>query len=486
MNIPKKEKIDSILSRGLTSAFFIFFSIYLIANSAPLVWTKWNAPDSLYSFGYLVPILSFFFIFKNREKRPLLLRQNLKIPHHRLLLAGMTLLLYFYFHKLPFHFGEFLTAILFFRFFFEFLFGRNWILKNKLALNFLFLMAPMPDFTMIHFSFFLRELSSHTSYFLIKPFFSSSLKMGNTLIFNQIPILISDACNGLKTWFLMLCFAVYFSLKLKKRMSCFFLVLFSFFISILANSIRILLLTLLITHQFQFQNREPYHSLIGIFPFLIGVFLIERMSHFLEKKELSENRLTPRLILLSLTALLILIPLYFQRQDHGLQLTTSTFSLSPSHPLSWRKKAEKIFPETFQILGTPKIQLHSYENPQIGKIYLYEVLGSGDSSVAHPPEICFKSEGFEIETQRDISFVWQGKKISALKTLYRRGSEFLLSYHWYELNQETTSSYFIHQIQFLKNLALGEKPISKLIRVSAQVHDLGSSDPILIFLKSQF
>ncbi|HUS59205.1 MAG TPA: EpsI family protein [Planctomycetota bacterium] len=164
-------------------------------------------------------------------------------------------------------------------------------------------------------------------------------------------------------------------------------------------------------------------------------------------------------------------------------------------PLSigrWKGEELPSSADVERILGTTDLLTRKYFNENDEQVEFAAVFAKDNRRAAHPPEICYKGEGYEIEapSQRTYILEWPDSgfqpgtdavasfassasvELTVQDVVFRKDSERILVQYWFKTGSFCTSNLLVHEWHMLKNNILGRHASNALLRVSTVVrHD---------------
>lgn len=226
--------------------------------------------DTYYSHGFLVPLISLFLIYRNKEE---LLRTPSSSDSRGIfiLLGGLLL------HLAAFRWG--INFICGFAFIIVLsglclvLWGREITKKNIFPILFLLFMIPLPKVLIIEISFKLKILAAQAAANTVNFFGIPALRTGSTIQLPNAALTIGDPCSGLRSLIALLSlgalYAYISSLTKAGKMILFFA---SIPIALIANIIRIILLLFVAYVYGSEVATGKFHNISGLMVFIIALF----------------------------------------------------------------------------------------------------------------------------------------------------------------------------------------------------------------------
>lgn len=270
-------------NRILKPAFFVVLGAGIIAIYAKIfqgLYADW-AHDPNYSHGFLIPLISAYFIWQNREE--------FKALEIKPASSGLILVLFAIFILIAGTAAqEFFTKRSSFIFLLAgcilFLLGWQWLKKLSLPVIFLFFMIPLPYIVYDAMAFPLKLFVAKFSVISLKLMGVVVLREGNIIMFPQTVLEVADACSGLRSLMSLLALGValaVFSQKTKVAMVV--LVFLTVPIAILTNMIRVIGTGFLAQYYGAAAAEGFFHEFAGMGVFLLAMVLLFVCSGFLRK-----------------------------------------------------------------------------------------------------------------------------------------------------------------------------------------------------------
>ena len=263
---------------------FILLLITTVYYST-FVWLseRFLEPESYYSHGFLVPLVTVFLIWQKRKKlttisfEPSTLGLILLVSGLLLQLAGVVLEVYLVslFSLLMIIFG-----IIFY------LFGRK-IGKEVLPpLVFLIFMVPIPMFIINYISFPMRQFITRAVVFTLDKFGLPVAQRGFEIIFPSAILSVDTPCGGLKSLITFLALGFLFAYFLSgARKNKIVLFLTAIPIAFVSNYLRVILLSLVaFIYGAKTATDGFVHDFSGIMVFAVGFVLLTLVRNILNER----------------------------------------------------------------------------------------------------------------------------------------------------------------------------------------------------------
>lgn len=274
----KTNRLDNVL--GLTIVGLLGFFLY----EETLVWmfNRYTGADSYYSHGFLVPFISLYFIFQQKDA--------LKEAEQQSSLAGLFVMLFaLLLHMLGT--ALYIFSISGFSIFFLviglslFLFGKQ---KSKIIwfpLLFLLFMFPLPSAVITLVSFPLKMMAAKAGVWVVSTLGIPIYREGFNIFIPAGHLLVGNPCSGLRSLIAFLAlgsiFAYITPISTSRKWLLFFLTIP---IALFSNFVRVPLL-ILASHYWGLEAAAPdtfVHTGTGLFVFVLGFLLLLVSSKVLQ------------------------------------------------------------------------------------------------------------------------------------------------------------------------------------------------------------
>jgi len=137
----------------------------------------------------------------------------------------------------------------------------------------------------------------------------------------------------------------------------------------------------------------------------------------------------------------------------------------------WKGKALPMDEQVYKILGTDKVLLREYVDPQNDKVWLAIVYGEQNRQSFHPPEYCYLGGGNVelLDKGRVAVRLNEGESLNVNKLLFQMGKRKQLVLYWFTAGDKMTDNYYKQQVYFVLDEIRYRKSRGTLIRVSTTV-----------------
>ncbi len=275
--------MSSILSikRQLIFIFLLILSICgLYAQIFQGLYSAWS-DDPNYSHGFLVPFISGYFIWQNKEE---LLQLEPKPSAY-----GLALVVFAFFVLISGTAAqELFTKRSSFIFLLAgcvlFLLGWQWLKKLALPITFLFFMIPLPYIVYDAMAFPLKLFVAKFSVIALKLMGVIVLREGNIIMFPQTVLEVADACSGLRSLMSLLALGVALAVFTQRgTLQKTLLVLLTVPIAIFTNMVRVIGTGFLAQYYGSAAAEGFFHEFAGMGVFLLAMVLLFASSAALRR-----------------------------------------------------------------------------------------------------------------------------------------------------------------------------------------------------------
>ena len=249
---------------------------------------RWTVRDSYFAHGFLIPLVSLYWIFKKRNKL-ILIEKKTEPVGLMILLAASAIQIFSSIFRIYFISAFSFVFILLSTVYF--LCGKKTIKEIWFPIAFLFLMIPLPllfiSEVTLKMKFFVSEISTH----LINSIGIKAVRQGSYILTPNAVCLVGDPCSGLRSFLAFLCLGLVFAysdrLQTWKKV---ILVATGLPLAIVSNVIRVFGMTLIgEIYGMDLAKNKMVHDGAGIL-----VFVIALMFFIVLRKKLEEINASAR------------------------------------------------------------------------------------------------------------------------------------------------------------------------------------------------
>ena len=237
--------------------------------------------DPNYSHGLLVPIISGYFVWQQRQQ---LEKLEIKPANIGIFLILFALFVLFAGVAAQEFFSRRSSFVFLLAGIVLFLFGWQWLKALALPIGFLFFMIPLPYIVYDAMAFPLKLFVAKFSVISLKLMGIVVWREGNIIMFPQTVLEVADACSGLRSLMSLLALgvalAVFSQEKISRRV---LLVLLTIPIAILTNMIRVIGTGVLAQYYGAAAAEGFFHEFAGMGVFVLAMVMLFACSGLLRK-----------------------------------------------------------------------------------------------------------------------------------------------------------------------------------------------------------
>ena len=231
-----KIKTENLIKVGVITA--LLGIIYY--PSFEWLWGRWNAAETYYSHGPLIPLASLFFLWSKREKFKTL---ALKTSGWGIALILFGLLMHIIGLWSGIYFVSPISLIVVISGLILYFFGIAVFKEVIFPVLFLFFMVPLPLVLIADINFKLKIIATDWSVFTLNKIGIQAVQDGSTIRMRNSYLLVAGQCSGLKYLISLVAFSAAFAYTInKKTVFKWIIFLISPFIALMSNAFRIVLL----------------------------------------------------------------------------------------------------------------------------------------------------------------------------------------------------------------------------------------------------
>ena len=185
---------------------------YVYFPSFVWLYDRWVARDSYFAHGFLIPVISVYWIWKKRKD---LARLTPKSEWRALPVIVLVFLMQVAASVLRIYFVSCFTFVSLILASAWFLFGRDVFRLVWFPLAFLYLMIPLPLLVISEFTLKMKFLVSQIAVFLLPHAGIQAAREGSYILTPHAAVLIGDPCSGLRSFLAFLCLGLVFAYDTK-------------------------------------------------------------------------------------------------------------------------------------------------------------------------------------------------------------------------------------------------------------------------------
>ncbi len=274
--IDKKERNIAIVKLSLVAVFFLlmFYPTYGHLQG------RFNAPDSYYSHGILIPFLCAWLVWRKRKKLSAI-KVKPALSGFFVMLCGI--LLHLGGVALKINFASYLAMVVVLSGLVLYLLGKEFFIQLLFPISFLFFMMPLPAVVIIGISFRMKMIAASLATISVNAMGVPAVKDGSTIYLNNGYLVIGDPCSGLRSLISFFALGVLFTqITDAHRIKRIALVIATVPIALLSNVLRIIVLVL-VTHIYGEEATMGFvHDFTGVMVFVLGFLGFIAVSRMLK------------------------------------------------------------------------------------------------------------------------------------------------------------------------------------------------------------
>lgn len=258
--------------------------VTLIAYIPTIGWMyeRWTAPESYYSHGALIPLISAFLIWFKRKE----LKTITPAPAYRwgwgLFISGILIHVISAFWQVYFSSGFALILIIMGLVLLAL--GGRYLKRLLFPILFLIFMIPLPMVAIANISFRLKLFASQISVFFVNAMGIRAVREGSIIKTAHSYLVVEDPCSGIRSLIALIalgCLMAYLSKLSRPRKMILFIS--SVPIAVFSNIIRIISLTLVSEMYGSEIATGTFHDVMGVLVFVIAFVCLTAVSKLLHQ-----------------------------------------------------------------------------------------------------------------------------------------------------------------------------------------------------------
>ncbi len=456
------------------------------------LYVNWTLADSYYSHGFLVPFISIFFVWHNREAIARIPRTTATWGFLWIGVAGGLL---------------FLSDFLGFRVFGQasilpMLTGVCLVLQGKartqriwFPLAFLFFMIPIPPSVTQSFALRLKLLATECAVQLANLATLPLIRQGSTVHFKGDDfLLVGDVCGGLRSLIALLALGALAAYVSKTRpWSRALILLIAGPIAIVANIFRIFLLCVVGHFWGSEAASGAVHTVSGYLIFVVAFALFFMVESLLRRwapesdvddapppdaehgpRQPAPCRRTYAIVVVALALLAGGHLAFTMAEDNQAQAPQASLtSRIPDQIVDYRQvgRDEEADDRTQELLQTSSILMRTYTSPTGRPISLSIVYAGTTRRSLHFPEVCFVGEGWDVQAEATapVGTMFTGKRL-----VLRKAETDKAVLYWFKTGDYLTGNFFLNAFYWTKFQLTFDTPTSSMIRLSTPLGSDGA------------
>ncbi len=260
----------------------VALGLFLLAYIPTFIWMwdRWFERDSYYSHGILVPFVSAFLIWQNKDdlaKIPL----KESVWGLRFIITGVVI--YFLSALFRIYFMSAVSMLIVLLGLVYYFYGEKFLKAISFPLAFLFFMLPLPSVVIVQISFQLKLLAAQIATHLLNDMRIPAIREGSIIKMRTTQVVVDDVCSGLRSLIslgaLGSIFAYWMKGPVNKRVLLF---LSTIPIALITNVIRVMILAI-VSEVWGPQYAQGFlHEFTGMLVFAIAFFLLLAFKNLIE------------------------------------------------------------------------------------------------------------------------------------------------------------------------------------------------------------
>ena len=280
-----KTRTPNALSRVLKYSLPLFLLGYIYFPTFVWMVDRWAAPDSYYGHGFLIPLISLYWIFKKRRTLAEMTESSdplAWVPLIAALFLQVAASIFRIYFLSAFSFVFLLTGGV------SLLFGRKVLRGIAFPLAFLFLMIPLPLLMIsqitLKMKFFVAEIATHW----VNTLGIRAAREGSYILTPHSVILVGDPCSGLRSFLAFFCLGLVMSYESRLSLNArLFLVAAGLPLALISNIFRVFLMSL-VGEIYGMQTTKGFvHDASGIAVFVMAFVVFLYLRKTLEVRHVS-------------------------------------------------------------------------------------------------------------------------------------------------------------------------------------------------------
>ncbi len=261
---------------------FVLLGLVVVSYIPTFIWMvdRWSVKDTYYSHGFLVPFISFFLVWLNRDE---LSKLKIKPANIGWFIFGAGMLIHAISALWRVYFSSGFSLILTIVGLVLLFLGKSFLRKLWFPIAFLLFMIPLPLVAIANISFKLKILASQISAGILNGLGVAAVRDGSIIKTMHSYIIVEDPCSGIRSLIALIALGAlmaYFSNISRPRKAILFAS--SVPIAISSNVIRIVSLSLVSEMYGAKWATGFFHTAMGFLVFVFSFFSLLIISKLLE------------------------------------------------------------------------------------------------------------------------------------------------------------------------------------------------------------
>jgi len=246
------------------------------------MWDRWFTKDSYYGHGILIPLVSLYILWQNKER---IKKIKTNPSNLGLVLIIIGLIIHLVSALLRVYFTSGFSLLLVIPGLVLYLYGSSMLDEVKFPIAFLFFMIPLPLEAVANISLKMKLFAAQASTTILNRMNIPALRDGSTIKMMHAYLIVGDPCSGLRSLISLLALGALFAYFLNTTtLKKIILFVCSAPIALISNIVRILALALVGEIYGQKYTHGFFHDFMGMMVFVIAFIGLTVIAKVLENK----------------------------------------------------------------------------------------------------------------------------------------------------------------------------------------------------------
>ncbi|GMW01287.1 MAG: hypothetical protein AMXMBFR84_24240 [Candidatus Hydrogenedentota bacterium] len=467
----------------LSAALFLLL-VVLYWNAAQSLYVNWKLVDSYYSHGFFVPIISFFFVWRERKKISAI--PSTPSPSGIVWIAGASILLLLgdflgftvlgHLSILPMTAGVCIASM-----------GKARTRVLWFPITFLFFMIPIPPSLTQSVALKLKLIAASSAVDLANLLTLPMVQEGSYIHFRDDFLLVGEVCGGLRSLIALLALgALVAYISPVRWWARIALLLMAGPIAVAANIVRIFFLCVVGYFYGSEVAAGKVHDYSGILIFAVAMTLFFMLEVPLRRwaaakdtaaassdstgPDVATPSVRPVLVAgatMTLVATIHLALVLSHAQAAKAAPEQNTLNL-PNQIVDYKQLGSDIEIDEYTkaLLETSTILIRNYTSPRGRPVQLTVVHAGTTRRSLHFPEVCLVGDGWEIREQELVPI---GLSFNARRLVLVKGESTEAVLYWFKTGDVMTGNFFMNAAYWAKNQILMGSRSSSMIKLTTVI-----------------
>lgn len=192
---------------------------YIYFSTIQWMVDRWNARDSYYGHGFIIPLVTLYWLYKERKKLSRLgIRKRLRQSYLGFSLIALAMVIQIASCALRIYFASGFSLILFLLGSVDILFGKRAFRMTGFPIAYLATMIPLPLLIISQITLKMKFLVSEISTGLINATGIQAVRQGSYIYTPNAVLLVGDPCSGLRSFLAFFCLGLFFAYESKMEL----------------------------------------------------------------------------------------------------------------------------------------------------------------------------------------------------------------------------------------------------------------------------